>query len=354
MQYIRVDKLKGKEILAVPILTSSDIVLIHADTILEEIYIEKLKELQIKYVYIKDNDELVDNENKVYKIEETKEKSLELVKNVLEQHIYKHNKDLMKVGDAAEEILESVISEPEVISNITEIRNISTDMYSHSVNVCALSTIIAVSLRMSQKQVRNVAIGAILHDIGLRYISVPYNNIDVVDMSIKDTLEYKKHTIYGYSAIQEAAWLSDTSKEIILFHHEREDGSGYPFQKRTDSIKPEVKLVSLCDEFDSLISGIGNKKMKIYQAIEYVKVNAGVLYDATIAEKLIESIALYPVGLHVITNEGEIGVVVKQNRYLTDRPIIKMIVHADGSEYQEEVIKDLMKILTLFIVDTTE
>jgi hypothetical protein len=94
--------------------------------------------------------------------------------------------------------------------------------------------------------------------------------------------------------------------------------------------------------------------MKIYQAIEYVKVNAGALYDATIAEKLIESIALYPVGLHVITNEGEIGVVVKQNRYLTDRPIIKMIAHADGSEYQEEVIKDLMKILTLFIVDTTE
>lgn len=354
MQYIQVDNLNGNEILAVPVLASSDIVLMHANTVLEKIYINKLKELQIKYVYIKNDDKFEEAEKTVYKIDETKEKSLELVKNVLEHHIYKHNQDLIKVGAAAEKILESVISEPEVINNINEIRNISTDMYSHLINVCSLSTIMAISLKMNEKQVRNVAIGAILHDIGLRYICVPYNNIDIIDMNIKDTLEYKKHTIYGYSAVQEADWLSDTSKEIILLHHEREDGSGYPFQKKLDSIKPEIKLVSLCDKFDSLISGIGNKKMKIYQAIEYIKISAGYLYDSTITERLIESVALYPVGMQVITNEGEVGVVVKQNKFITDRPIIRMLAHSDGSEYQEEINKDLMKILTLFIVDTIE
>lgn len=354
MQYIQVDKLKGNEILAVPILATSDIVLMHADCVLEKIYISKLKELQIKYVYIKNDVELENAEKTVYNIEETKEKSLELVKNVLEHHIYKHNQDLIKVGDAAEKILESVISEPEIINNINEIRNISTDMYSHSINVCSLSTIMAFSLKMNEKQVRNVAIGAILHDIGLRYISVPYNNIDILDMNIKDTLEYKKHTIYGYSAVEEADWLSDTSKEIILLHHEREDGSGYPFQKKSENIKPEVKLVSICDKFDSLISGIGSKKIKIYQAIEYIRVFSGHLYDTTIAEKLMGLIALYPVGMQVITNEGEVGVVVKQNDFITDRPIIRMLAYPDGSEYREEINKDLMKILTLFIVDTIE
>ena len=354
MQYIQVDKLKGEEILAVPIMAYSDIVLIHADTVIKKEYIDKLLELQIKYVYIKTNTEFMESKRKVYGIEETKNQSLILVKSILEHHIYKHNQDLIKVKEAAEKIVESVISEPEIINNITEMRNLSTDMYSHSINVCLFSTIMAISLNMSKIQVRNTAVGAILHDIGLRYISVPYINIDIIDMNNKDTLEYKKHTILGYSAVQEASWLTETSKEIILLHHEREDGSGYPFQKQINKIKPEVKLVSLCDDFDSFISGIGSKKMKIYEAIEYIKVCAGSLYDVTIASKLMELIAIYPYGMHVITNEGEVGVVVKQNGEMTDRPVIRMLVRSDGSKYQEEVYKDLMNLLTLFIVDTIE
>ena len=54
----------------------------------------------------------------------------------------------------------------------------------------------------------------------------------------------------------------------------------------------EVKLVSLCDDFDSLISGVGNPKLKIYEAIEYIKANQGLKYDATIAEKLLETVAV--------------------------------------------------------------
>jgi len=354
MRYIQVDKLKGNEILAVPILASSDIVLIHADTVIKKEYIPKLLELEIKYVYIKNEIEFKEAPKKVYDIEETKQESLIQVKSILEHHIYKHNQDLIKVKEAAEKIVDAVISEPEIINNITEIRNISTDMYSHSINVCLFSTIMAISLNMSKTQVHTIAVGAILHDIGLRYISVPYVNIDIVDMNNKDTLEYKKHTILGYSAVQEASWLSETSKEIILLHHEREDGSGYPFQKKIEKIKPEVKLVSLCDDFDSFISGIGSKKMKIYEAVEYIKICVGSLYDMTIATKLIELIALYPVGMQVVTNEGEVGVVVKQNGEMTARPIIRMLLHADGSAYQEEVNKDLMKLLTLFIVDTME
>jgi len=354
MQYIQVDKLKGDEILAVPIMAYSDIVLIHADIVIKKEYIEKLLELKIKFVYIKSDTDFKEPKRKVYKIEETKKQSLILVKSILEHHIYKHNQDLIKVKEAAEKIVESVISEPEIINKMTEIRNLSTDMYSHSINVCLFSTIMAISLNMGKKQVRNIAVGAILHDIGLRYISVPYINIDIIDMNNKDTIEYKKHTILGYSAVQEASWLTETSKEIILLHHEREDGSGYPFQKNINKIKPEVKLVSLCDDFDSFISGIGSKKMKIYEAIEYIKVCAGSLYDLTIASKLIELIAIYPYGMQVITNEGEVGVVVKQNDEMTDRPVIRMLVHSDGSKYQEEVYKDLMNLLTLFIVDTIE
>lgn len=398
MKKVKVKSLKGNEILALPIVTDGGMVLIHADVELKPELINRAIRLGIKSLYIKDYPEEVINkenynhivisseddyddvynegqdvsdsecadvknekkteynnkyiENHIYKVEETAINSRTIIKNVLEKHIYRHNSDLKIIGEQAEKIIESVIEEPEVITNITEMRNISTDMYTHCINVCALSTIMALRLKMSEKQVRNISIGAILHDIGLRYIKVPYMNTNETYMNVKDALEYKKHTIFGYSSLQDEGWIPDIAKEIILLHHERIDGKGYPFQHKGDKIKTEVKLVSLCDDFESLISGVGSPKLKIYEAIEYIKANQGIKYDATITDKLIESVAVYPVGINVITSEGEMGVVVRQNHKFTDRPVIRMLKHADGSQYKDDVEKDLMKYLTLFIVDT--
>lgn len=398
MKKVKVKSLKGNEILALPIVTDGGTVLIHADVELKPELINRAIRLGIKSLYIKDYPEEVINkenynhivisseddyddvynegqdvsdsecadvknekkteynnkyiENHIYKVEETAINSRTIIKNVLEKHIYRHNSDLKIIGEQAEKIIESVIEEPEVITNITEMRNISTDMYTHCINVCALSTIMALRLKMSEKQVRNISIGAILHDIGLRYIKVPYMNTNETYMNVKDALEYKKHTIFGYSSLQDEGWIPDIAKEIILCHHERIDGKGYPFQHKGDKIKTEVKLVSLCDDFESLISGVGSPKLKIYEAIEYIKANQGIKYDATITDKLLESVAVYPVGINVITSEGEMGVVVRQNHKFTDRPVIRMLKHADGSQYKDDVEKDLMKYLTLFIVDT--
>lgn len=371
---IRVDvkNLKGDEILAVPVMSAADVILVQSDTELKEEYIEKLKELDIEYVYVKEktssgyivedrNKEAQENGNevrrtikgkKIYRLEETADKSRNIVAGILDRHIYKHNDDLKMIGEAAESIIDSVLSDSDVLTNVTEIRNVSTDMYTHCINVCSLATILALKLRMTEKQVHNVAMGAILHDIGLKYIQVPYENISVEDMNYKHLLEYKKHTIYGYSSVQNVDWLSDTAKEIILLHHENVKGTGFPFQQRNGKLKAEVRLVSVCDDFDSLVSGIGNRKMKIYEAIEYIKVHTGMEYDATIANKLLESVAVYPVGMNVLTNKGEIGVVVRQNKEVTDRPVIQMLRHADGTDYEEPVEKDLLKHLTVFIVDT--
>lgn len=398
MKKVKVKSLKGNEILALPIVTDGGTVLIHADVELKPELINRAIRLGIKSLYIRDYPEEVINkenynhivisseddyddvynegqdvsdsecadvknekkteynnkyiENHIYKVEETAINSRTIIKNVLEKHIYRHNSDLKIIGEQAEKIIESVIEEPEVITNITEMRNISTDMYTHCINVCALSTIMALRLKMSEKQVRNISIGAILHDIGLRYIKVPYMNTNETYMNVKDALEYKKHTIFGYSSLQDEGWIPDIAKEIILLHHERIDGKGYPFQHKGDKIKTEVKLVSLCDDFESLISGVGSPKLKIYEAIEYIKANQGIKYDATITDKLLESVAVYPVGINVITSEGEMGVVVRQNHKFTDRPVIRMLKHADGSQYKDDVEKDLMEYLTLFIVDT--
>lgn len=352
MKEVFVSELEGIEVLGSPIISSSDRVLVHADVVLKNDIIERLKELGVEKVFIKDTVEQPDD-GTLYTMEATQEKSRQIVQKILERHIYKQDKNLREVGEEAEKIVHSVLENPEVISRVTEVRNVSTDMYSHCINVCALSTIMALRLRMSERQVHNVSLGGILHDIGLRYVTVPYFDVEIEKEGGQDALEYKKHTIYGYSAIQEENWIPDAVREIILLHHEREDGSGYPFQQSRERLRPEVKLVALCDTFDRLIGGIGSRKIKIYEAIEYIRTHAGIRYDSGVAAKLLSSVALYPVGVKVLTSEGETAVVWRQNE-VTNRPVLKMLSHSDGSPYEEEVCKDLMKILTVFIIDTVE
>lgn len=353
MKEVFVDDLKGTEILAVPVITESNVVLIQSDTILKQEYIDKLKEHNQLLVYVKDDiaNTTADGTRHIFNIDDTINRTQEIVGKVLDRHIYKRNSDLSIIGEAAEEIIDSVISDHDVINSMTEIRNISTDLYTHCINVCSLSTVMALKLKMTKKQVKNIAMGAILHDIGLKYIQAPYIDVSEDELSPKDELEYKKHTIYGYSSIQDENWISDISKEIILLHHENIDGTGFPFQHNGSKIKMEIRIVSVCDEFDSLISGIGNKQLKMYQAIEYMKVHAEREYDGAIVKKLLESVAVYPVGMQVLTNENEVGEVIRQNKDVADRPVMKMVRHSDGSPYTEYVEKDLLKYLTVFIID---
>ena len=353
MKEVFVDDLKGTEILAVPVITESNVVLIQSDTILKQEYIDKLKEHNQLLVYVKDDiaNTTADGTRHIFNIDDTINRTQEIVGKVLDRHIYKRNSDLSIIGEAAEEIIDSVISDPDVINSMTEIRNISTDLYTHCINVCSLSTVMALKLKMTKKQVKNIAIGAILHDIGLKYIQAPYIDVGEDELSPKDELEYKKHTIYGYISIQDENWISDISKEIILLHHENIDGTGFPFQHNGSKIKMEIRIVSVCDEFDSLISGIGNKQLKMYQAIQYMKVHAEREYDGAIVKKLLESVAVYPVGMQVLTNENEVGEVIRQNKDVADIPVMKMVRHSDGSTYTEYVEKDLLKYLTVFIID---
>ena len=87
-----------------------------------------------------------------------------------------------------------------------------------------------------------------------------------------------------------------------------------------------------------MISGIGSEKMKIYEAIEYIKVHSGVKYDPTNASKILDTIAAYTIDCTKNTSE--------------DRPVIRMTSHADGTPYTENVEYILLKQLTMFIVDT--
>ena len=98
-----------------------------------------------------------------------------------------------------------------------------------------------------------------------------------------------------------------------------------------------------------MICGIGCKRVKVYEAVEYLKNYKKRYFDGKIIDVFLSLLAVYPVGSHVLTNEGELGVVLSQNKGFQDRPVIRILRDKDGNDVEGEIIKDLVKIHNIFI-----
>ncbi|WP_066713784.1 HD-GYP domain-containing protein [Clostridium sp. Marseille-P299] len=349
MKRVGIDQIVGIEKIVKDICLSNGTILLPAGAVIKKEYIRYLQNLNIHDVYIEDPVD-VQMDNVIEEI--IQEECKEIVKTTIEKYSYCGNVELQDITEAADNILNEMIRKPEVMYNISQVREKSESTYAHSINVAALSVFIGLRMKLKEERIKDIAIGALLHDLGILYLPFDYRNINYnsCDESLKK--EIKKHVITGYSSVDKEKWLSSISKEIILSHHEREDGTGYPMRLTKEKIPFETKLVSLCDEFDSLVYGYFTNKLKVHDAIDYIISQAGVKFDHKIVRKFVESVAAYPVGTYVITNENEIGVVLRQNKKLPTRPVIRMIEDANGEYYTTIVEKDLTKELTLFIRDT--
>lgn len=342
MKIVKVDDLKGGEVLAKPILTKEYKILLSEENILRLEYISKIKELGINEVYIKDQDQVRTEEVVLLKTE-LEESFKRKVKNVLEKHTYNNSQELMELAGTADHIIEEILEEDEVVEQIYDIRERSSDIYEHSISLCSLATLTALRLGLAKDRVHDIGVGSLLHDLGLRYMTITYQNQDLSALSKIELAEYMKHPVYGYSAVKKENWISSVGKNIILFHHERSDGSGYPLKAR--EIPYEAAIVGVCDAFDEMICGIGCRRVKVYEAVEYLKTYRGVHFPKEIVDTLLEFTAVYPAGSRVLLTNGQEGKVIRQNRDFSDRPVIQL---------KDQTIIDLVKVNHVFIEKVLE
>ncbi len=338
-------ELKGNEKLARDLMTWDYQIILPEGAILKKEYIERIYELGILQVYVED-DEVKANELVILKSEignNVKEK----VKDILERHTYQHNQELAELSKAADNIITNILDEERVVEQIFDIKERSTDIYEHSISICSLAILTALKLNVEKRKIHDIGVGCLLHDIGLRYSEIDFLHRDIQKMSEQESIEYRKHPVYAYSALQKENWISDLSKIIILHHHERMDGSGFPL--RLKEITLECQIVNVCDHFDEMICGIAQKQVKVFEAIEYLKNFKNVKFDSKVVDAFLSFTAVYPAGTRVITNEGDTAVVLSQNKEFQDRPIIKITKDKDGNSVIEERIIDLVKVHNIFI-----
>lgn len=345
-----IQELEENDILAMDVLTDEYKVVLTEGSVLKKEYIKRLQDLGITDVYVKEPG--IDEAEIAILKKEIRQNVSGTLKNVLERHTYRNNDELVEIVEAADNIIENILEEDRVVGKIFDIKERSADIYEHSINICALSILTALKLGVEISAIHSIGVGCLLHDIGLRYMTVDYDNRELATLDKKSRLEYMKHPAYGYSALLKEDWISDLSKNIILFHHEFCDGSGFPL--RTNKIPFECQIVTVCDVFDEMICGIGCERVKVHEAIEYLKNFQKIRFDGRIVDTFLSFTAVYPVGTHVLTNEGELAVVISQNKEFQNRPVIRILKDRTGAEVKGIVVKDLIKANNIFIEKTVD
>lgn len=340
-----IQDLRDDDVLARDVVSRDNQFILHQGTEIKKEYIDKFYEFGISDVYVQEREaSITDIMLLKLEIEESVKKT---IKDILEHHSRYSKKELAGLDKAADNIISDILKEKRMVEMVFDFKERGVFLYAHSVKICAMAILTALKLGLDAQKVCDIGIGCLLHDIGLRYLSFDYNNLDLGTMNRQDKAEYKEHPINGYFALKDETWVSERCKSVILYHHERLDGSGFPL--RTKSIPIECRIVNVCEAFDEMICGIFCKRVKVYEAVEYLKNYKNKLFDAQVVDVFLGFTAIYPVGTHVLTNEGEYAVVLSQNQDFQDRPVIRILYDKNGNEVDGEVIKDLVKIHNIFI-----
>lgn len=304
-----VKNLIGGEVLAEPVITKEKEILIAKDTELKPEYLDLLLFLGIDAVCIKDPYAAYERPHFFLTEDKTKD-FIESIKKILESHIYSGKEGLKETELLAEDLFQQT---KEIASDkVFDLKERNGTLYDHTIITALLTIFTAKNLQLKEKQVFSLIMGSLLHDLGLRYISVPYQNQHMDSCSPLELSEYRKHTVFAYTVLEKENWISPLVKKMILSHHEKKDGSGFPLHQKTTEI--ECKILQTCDTFDRMISGIESRRTNVRSVLEYFAETSDILYEKEIVDVLEKIIARYPVGTKVKLNTGEFGVVTEQTK----------------------------------------
>jgi putative nucleotidyltransferase with HDIG domain len=331
MRLISIDGLAPGMTIASTIWNGSGLPLLQKGVAVSLPIIQRLRQLNIKYLYIDDS---ISNGIKVNETISPEER-LKAVKNITasfnqlkgiegKKASYILDKQSKEIGKLVDQLLVSIVNSKEILTILTDSFIYDEYLYNHSFQVTLYSIAMAKELGYSYKEMRLIGIGAMLHDVGK--LQVPTNVLLKPSRLTDDEFEVmKKHAKLGFDILRNLHSISLLVAHCAFQHHERLDGSGYPRGISDREIHPYAKIIAVADVFDAVTSDrVYRDKMLPCQGLEIVEAASGTLFDAKVVEALKKCVVHYPNGTILLLSDGRRGIVAEQNPKNPALPVVRI------------------------------
>lgn len=267
-----------------------------------------------------------------------RQKSSRLMKSVLDKIMLGEDFEIHGVRETVKENVKSVLQNNEAMLMMTMLKSKNEDVAEHSLNVSILSIGFASALGMSETQLEDIGMAALLHDIGQM-------RVDQAVLKKKGRLnqnernEVAKHCKHGFDILSSKSDLTPSCIDVAVAHHERLSGQGYPRGLKAEQISQVVRIVSIVDVFDSLTSHQTYRKgMSVMDAYKILMAGKGSHFDEQLVLKFIQWRTIYPPGSIVEMANGEVGIVIKTNKNHKLKPKVLLVLDEYKQPRKERMI----------------
>jgi putative nucleotidyltransferase with HDIG domain len=319
-----INRAKQDDVLSKSILTNEGNVLLRAGVKLNTNYIKKLTELGVFYVYIED--ERLDDVNiEDERLTELKQVTMQSMSGIMKNVNNINSKKLKESLKSVEEMINYVIELGDINKSLYDIKTFDNYTYVHSLDTCIMTAFLGMASNYNEWDLKEMGIGAILHDIGKTKVSTKILNKKGL-LTKEEFDEVKKHTIYGAEILKKNVTMPDSIIKIVEQHHERIDGRGYPYGLTGSQISQFAKVICVCDVYDAVSNDrCYRNKFTPNDAYELILSGTETSFDKDIVKNFKNTFAIYPLGCCVRLSNDEEGYVINQNKGFPDRPIIRVL-----------------------------
>ena len=242
------------------------------------------------------------------------------------------NVNIAVLDDVGQTILESVFRNESAMAVLTRLRDKNTYAFRHSINTAILVTMFAKFLGFAKERIIELTMGALLHDLG--QAKVPQGILTKpTKLTALERKAVQKHVAHSYQLAKQYPGLTPLMIDVIVNHHERLDGSGYPRGLSNNQLSTAAKIIAIVDVYDALTADRTFKKgIEPIAALRYL-MSQPTLFDAVLVQKFIRCIGVHPVGSIVKLTGEKLALVLEGNRSQPLRPKIQVVYNAKHQHY---------------------
>jgi HD-GYP domain-containing protein (c-di-GMP phosphodiesterase class II) len=234
---------------------------------------------------------------------------------------------------------------------LSDLRLFDRSICTHSVNVALISLAVASTADFDHDRLRELGIGALLHDAG--YTEFGVDNVRgfcISDGEGASPIPIATHPEIGVRLLTNSGYDDEAVLRIVYNHHERHDGLGYPRKLSGSSIGLPASLVAVANDFEKVAIGDSpDGFISMFNVMARIIRDSGRAYSPIAARTFSEVMGIYPIGSFVVLSSGEVGLVVENSSGNILTPRLMVLRNAEGDELTEPDYIDLVEADGAFI-----